>query len=313
LTIVASDSSLSRRRYLAAAGATAFGSLTGCLSGSGSPVSVLAAGSLASTFEDHVGPAFERETDYRVRGEYHGSAALLRMVEDRTKHPDVVVSADATLLRDRLYGDHADWDVEFASNSIGLCYNPSTGLGDRLEAGVPWWEAARDADDGDLAIGDPDLDPLGYRALMAFTLAEQEHGVDGLRDDLAAAAYREPDEPRLLLGVETGARAGAVVYENMAADHDLPFVGFPDAYDFSDPGLADHYATATYTTSDGYVARGRPILYAATVPDSADSPAAGRAFVDFLTDASVVLTDAGLAVPGGLPRSNASPPSGVDA
>lgn len=273
---------------------------------------MLAAGSLATTFEDHVGPAFERDHDYRVEGEYHGSAALLRMVEDRTKRPDVVVSADATLLRDRLYPAHTDWDVEFASNSLGLCYNPDTAFGDRIESGVPWWEAAREADDGDIAIGDPDLDPLGYRALMAFTLAEREHGVDGLREDLAAAAYREPDEPQLLLGVETGARAGAVVYENMAVDHDLPFVDFPAAYDFSDPGLADHYAGVSYTTSDGYVARGRPILYAATVLDSADSAAGGRALVDFLAEAGSVLSTAGLTVSGGLPRPNADPPSGVD-
>ena len=309
---MATDRSHSRRSYLAAVGSTAFAGLAGCLTGSSASVSVLAAGSLATTFEDHIVPAFERNHDYQVAGEYHGSAALLRMVEERTKHPDVVVSADATLLRDQLYPDHTDWAVEFASNSLGLCYNPDTAFGERLESGVSWWEAARATAPGDLAIGDPDLDPLGYRALMAFTLAEREHGIDGLQDDLAAAAYREPDEPQLLLGVETGARAGAVVYRNMAVDHDLPFVDFPDAYDFSDPGLADHYASVSYTTDDGYAARGRPILYAATVPDSADSAAGGRALVDFLTEADDALSAAGLTVSGGLPRSNTDPPPGVD-
>ena len=94
----------SRRDVLAAAGTLVGVGVAGCTTGrAGSKsVSVLSAGSLARTFEDHVGPAFEAETGTPVHGEYYGANAVMRMVEERTKHPDVVVSADATLLRDRL-------------------------------------------------------------------------------------------------------------------------------------------------------------------------------------------------------------------
>ena len=302
----------SRRSFLGAVAGTAFGGLAGCLGSDTGSVSLLSAGSLARTFEDHVGPAFEADAGIAVHGEYYGTNAVMRMVEDRTKHPDVVVSADATLLRDRLYGAFTDWDVAFASNSLGVGYNAATPFGRRLESGEPWYEAASAADDGAIAIGDPDLDPLGYRAIQAFELAEREHGLEGFREAMLRSVYEEPEEPQMMAGVESGSRAAAIVYRNMAVDHGMAFLEFPDAYNFANPALADHYATAEYTTDEeGYTAVGRPILYNATVLDGADAPDAGRRLVQFLVDNPDVLVDAGLTVAESLPRSKGDVPRGI--
>jgi molybdate/tungstate transport system substrate-binding protein len=116
----------------------------------------------------------------------------------------------------------------------------------------------------------------------------------------------------MMAGVESGSRAAAVVYRNMAIDHEMPFFEFPDAYNFSDPELADHYATATYTTDEGYTAAGRPIIYNATTKDGADNPDAGRRFVQFLADNPAILDDAGLTVTTALPESNGDPPGAID-
>ncbi len=303
-----------RRSFLGAAGTLAGVGIAGCLGGAGGPaaIRVLAAGSLAHTFEDHVAPAFTDETGHAVHGEYYGANAVMRMVEDRTKHPDVIVSADATLLRDRLYDEFTDWDLEFATNSVGLAYNAETAFGQALEDGEPWYEQATGVDAGDLAIGDPNLDPLGYRAVQAFDLAEAEYGLSDFRDRLIERVYEEPDEPQLTAGVEAGSRAGAVVYRNMAVDHGLPFLEFPDAYNFAVPELADHYATVSFTTEDGYTAVGRPVVYNATVNAEADSPAAGRQFVGFLGDNPELLVDAGLTVGDALPRAAGNVPEAFE-
>jgi molybdate/tungstate transport system substrate-binding protein len=292
-------------------------SLAGCATplAAGGPgsVSLLSAGSLARTFEDHVAPAFERQTGTVVYGEYYGSNALMRMVEDGTEYPDVVVSADATLLRERLYGEFTGWDVAFAANSLGVGYRAGTDLGRALDRGEPWYEVALGAEPGEVAIADPDLDPLGYRAVQAFELAAAEHGLEGFREAMLERVYREPEEPQLLAGVETGARAAGLVYRNMALDRDLPFLEFPDAYNFARAGLADHYATVEYTTDDGYTARGRPILYSATVLEGADNPDAGRRLVRFLLDNPETLVEAGLTVTGRLPQSEGDVPEAVRA
>ena len=295
----------SRRGFLSTIGAGSVVGLAGCLGGES--VSVLSAGSLAVVLEDHVGEAFSAEAGIEYRGEYYGANTVMRMVEDGQKHPDVVISADNTLLRDRLYDAHTDWDIEFASNSVGLAYNPETEFGRRLEDDEPWYELAANVDDGELAISDPDLDPLGYRAMLAFQLAEAEYDLDGFVDQLSETVYREPEEPQLLAGVETGNRAAAVCYRNMAVDHGLSFVEFPDSYNFANPDYEDRYASVSYTTDKGYTARGAPIVYNATVIGRADNPEAGRSFVRFLVDSEKLLAENGLTVDG-FPNSHGAVP-----
>ena len=313
------ERSLGRRAVLKATPAVVGGAvgLAGCATplAAGGPgsVSLLSAGSLARTFEDHVAPAFERQTGTVVYGEYYGSNALMRMVEDGTEYPDVVVSADATLLRERLYGEFTDWDVAFAANSLGVGYRAETDLGRALDRGEPWYEVALGAEPGEVAIADPDLDPLGYRAVQAFELAAAEHGLEGFREAMLERVYQEPEEPQLLAGVETGARAAGLVYRNMALDRDLPFLEFPDAYNFARAGLTDHYATVEYTTDEeGYTAVGRPILYNATVNNEADEPDGALRLVQFLVDNPDVLVDAGLTVREPIPRQRGERLDAID-
>lgn len=304
----------SRRRALRVVGASTLGGLAGCLAarGDGGAVDMLSAGSLARTFEDHVGPAFESDTGISIHGEYYGTNAVMRMVTDRSKNPDVIISADATLLRDRLYPEFTDWDIEFAANSLGVAYNADTAFSQGLDDGDPWYELARDTDDGDLAISDPELDPLGYRAMQAFELAEGEHDLDGFREAMADRVYEEPEEPQLLAGVETGSRVGAVVYRNMAVDHDLPFFEFPDAYNFADPERAKAYAEATYTFEDSETIEGRPIRYNLTVNTNADNPGAGNRLVQYILDNPGLLREAGLTVGDPFPRSTGEVPEAID-
>ena len=294
---------------LATATGLAGAGLAGCLGLGGESVQVLSAGSLANTFENHVGPAFEAERGIDLRGQYFGTNAIVRLVEDRTKRPDVIVGADATLVRTHLDGV-IDWDVVFASNALGIGYNPETELGAALAGPQHWYDVLGGGRSG-LAISDPDLDPLGYRAVQAFELAEREHGLDGFKSQVLDSATVEPEEPQLMAEVGTGSVAAAVVYRNMAVDHDLPFVEFPPAYNFADPARADQYATATYTTDEGTTIEGRPILYNATVHDAADAPENGRELVDFLVDNPDILTEAGLTVTDGLPTGYGAVPEGI--
>lgn len=298
-----------RRGFLGAAGTAVLGGLAGCLGGQ-TDVSVLAAGSLASVFESAVGPAFASATEYGYRGEFNGSNAVMRMVLDERKRPDVIVSADAELLRTRLPEDLAPWDVVFASNALVLAYDPDTETGRRLADGEPWYEVLSTTEEP-VARSDPDLDPLGYRALLLFELAAEHYGVEGLRSALAERLVVDPKESHLLAGVETGNRAGALVYENMAVDHDLPYVELPPALNFSDPAYADRYATASYTTNDGTTVTGRPIRYAVTVPTTATHPEAGRRFAAFLCSHPDRLRENGLVVPDAVPQERGPVPAEV--
>ena len=96
----------------------------------------------------------------------------------------------------------------------------------------------------------------------------------------------------------------------MAVDHGLPFVEFPDAYNFANPEYEDQYASVSYTTDEGYTARGNTIIYNATVLDRADNPDAGRQFVRFLADSHDLLAENGLTVDG-FPNSHGAVPDEI--
>jgi molybdate/tungstate transport system substrate-binding protein len=271
---------------------------------------VLSAGSLAVVFNEAVGPAFEEETEYGYRGEFHGSNAVMRMVLDGQKRPDAVVSADAGLLRDRLRPAFSAWDAVFASNAVVVVYNPDTDVGRRLDEGQPWYEVLRSSD-AEVARSDPDLDPLGYRTVQLFELAEAYYDRPGLAADLRDRLVVDPEEAHLLAAVETGDRAAAIAYKNMAVGHGLPYRSLPPELNFADPTLADHYASVTYTTEDGTTIAGSPVLYNATVLDSASQPAAGRAFVAFLLEHPDILREHGLVVTDAFPRFSGDVPTEV--
>lgn len=298
-----------RRKFLRTVSATTVLGVAGCGS-SGSRIDVLSAGSLSIILGNELGPSFEEETGTSFQGEFHGSNALMRFVTSEQKSPDVVTSADANLLRETLQPEYATWDVVFASNAVGITYNPDTEVGQLLETGTAWYRALLEAE-SEIAMSDPNLDPLGYRTVQLFELAEDYYGVDGLAQRLIDRLDIDPQEAHLLAGIETGERAAAVCYENMAVDHDLPFVSLPDELNFSNPAYADHYAQATYTTDDGTTIEGTPVLYNATVLTSADHPEDGQRFLRYLLENRDVLSENGLIVDDRFPRMNGDVPEGV--
>ncbi|MDY6774764.1 MAG: extracellular solute-binding protein [Halobacteria archaeon] len=307
---------MDRRSFLRTAGATAAAGLAGCTTGGGGgsssagDVYLLSAGSLSVILGDNIGGSFEEETGIEFQGEFHGSNAVMRFITSGQKSPDVAASADAYLLRDELKPDYATWDVVFASNSVGITYNPETEVGKRLEDGDPWYEAVAEAD-SEIARSDPDLDPLGYRTVQMFKLAEDYYGIKGLADDLTDRLVVDPQEAHLLASIETGDRAAAVCYKNMAVDHGLPFVSLPDELNFSNPEYADHYASVEYTTDKGETFKGTPVLYNATVLEDADSPENGRRFIRYLLQNSDVLSENGLIVDDRFPIEKGEVPEEV--
>lgn len=305
----------SRRAFLAGGGGVALG---GCVVAGASPgffggrpaVDVLAAGSLVGAFDGHVGSSFADESAFDYRGEYRGSNAVVRLVEADQKTPDVLVVADPPLLRGSAVTARVSWDVTFAANELGIAYAPETAVGRRLDAGQPWYRVLADSA---VEVGrtDPDIDPLGYRTLMLFDLASRYYNRPGLAADLRKNSVVAARESHLLAGIESGSRPAAFCYRNMAADHDLPFVDLPPELNFADPTHTDHYASATYTTDLGKTVEGRPITYAATVPETAERPEAGRTFVEFLLSNPDLLRERGLVVPDALPRQHGRPPTEI--
>lgn len=255
-----------------AVGAAAYGRATG--GESEERPTALVAGSLLRVAERLGGAAVEA----------HGSAAVRRLVLEGAREPDAVVLADP-----RLFAGVAERATLFASNALVIAHGPASPAAAALRRD---WRAALTRDGVALGRTDPDLDPLGYRTVMALRLAERGGGPAAERVLDGSAVLRETD---LLNALGRGGIDAAFAYRSMATGRGLPYVPLPDRIDFSDPERADRYATVAYDLPDATV-RGAPIRYAAT----AASPA-GRRWVDRLVTARDLLADEGFLLPDGYP------------
>ncbi|MFA9418267.1 extracellular solute-binding protein [Natrinema sp. HArc-T2] len=304
---MAGDGLRTRRRSVLSATAVALSGVAGCSGtlqgndGQSLTVSMLAAGSLNNALENGV----RSSVDATVQIEVHGSAEVARLIAAGQKDPDIVSVADIALFDSPL---QPDWFAEFATNSIVIAYNPNTEGGQQLaDAGAEDWYQPLLS--GDVTIGrtDPELDPLGYRALFMLELATAHYGTDtNLRDAIPRTEQIYP-ETQLISQFETGSVDAAIAYRNMAVERGYDYIDLPAEIDLSDPSYTDTYESATYELPSGKVVSGGLISYGSTIRHQ--SPAAIDVFTEHITGA--YLNEFGFVVPDDYPRFTGNAPSEV--
>jgi molybdate/tungstate transport system substrate-binding protein len=288
------------------------------------PLTVFAAGSLILPFE-HLEKAFEAKyPNIDVQAEYHGSIQVMRHVAELHEPIDVVATADASLIPMVMYASqvpetgqpYADWYIRFASNHLALAYNASSKYADEIDADN--WMKVLARPDVKIGIADPRFDASGYRALMAFALAEmanQDYGLfapmfDGQfsfpmtifrGDELTTITVPEvletkPGSHILLRGasielialLESGDLDYAFEYESVIQQHGLKMLSLPAQVNLGEPAFEDLYRQVQVNLDFQRFAtlkpqfRGERIGYGITIPANALHAEAAAQFIAFL-------------------------------
>ena len=159
-------SSVVRLVVVGAAGlcAIACGSDTGDAASRG-PLIVYNAGSLAlpvrvalERYAERTGIPFEQENA--------GSLETARKLTELGKIPDLIALADHEVFPQILMPEHATWYARFARNRLVLAYGPQSRFADEITPDN-WYEVLL-RPGMEVGRADPNLDPAGYRALMAM-------------------------------------------------------------------------------------------------------------------------------------------------
>ena len=168
--------------------------------------------------------------------------------------------------------------------------------------GDNWWQVLR-LPGIETGRSDPQLDPNGYRTLLVLQLAERHYAQPGLAAQLLKAMPARnvrPKESDLVGLLQAGEFDYIWSYESMARNLGLKFVQLPESIDLSSPADTVFYATASVKVrgkgGDSIEFRGRPIVYALSVPAMAPHREVGERFVKFLlsSDGRRVLRQEGL-------------------
>ena len=288
------------------------------------PLVVFAAGSLIIPF-DHIEKAFEEKyPNIDLQAEYHGSIQVIRHATELHKPIDVIATADAALIPMLMYATnvpetdqpYADWFIRFASNHLALAYNPESKYADEINAEN--WTEIISRPDVKIGIADPRFDASGYRALMAFALAEIANENYGLfapmfdkqftfpvtifrGDDLTTITVPEILETKsdshivirgasiqLIALLESGDLDYAFEYESVIAQHNLKLVSLPAEVNLGEQANEELYKQVQVNLDfQRFVSikpqfRGERIGYGITIPASAEHPDEAAQFIAFL-------------------------------
>jgi molybdate/tungstate transport system substrate-binding protein len=285
---------------------------------------VIPAGSLLGPFgaieEDF--EALHPEVDVEIEG--HGSIQAVRQVTDLHRQVDVVAVADESLIPDMMYRPMEESDVFYAddyarigTNEVVIAYTNESLYADEIDA-ANWYEVLA-RPDVRIGFSNPMLDACGYRAFMVAVLAENHYGREGLFDALigdhlqspvnvttedgvttvALPEFLKPSDDKLAIRdgsiyllslLEAGGIDYAFEYKSVAIEHGLLWVDLPPEVDLGSGELADRYAAVEVKlsfarfSSLGDERKGRPIVYAITVPNNAPHPAMAEEFVAFVEE-----------------------------
>lgn len=247
------------------------------------------AGSLARPMRAAL-DSFAAREGVQVQQESAGSLETARKLTELGSVPDVIALADEEVFSQLLMPDHVSWYVRFAHNRMVLAHTSRARWADSI-TGENWWQVLL-RDGVETGRSDPQLDPNGYRTLLVLQLAERHYAQPGLADRLLRAMPARnvrPKEADLVGLLQAGEFDYIWSYESMAKNLGLNFVRLPAAIDLSSPADSALYAAARVKvrgkSADSVEFRGRPIVYALSVPTAAPHRALAERFVRFLLSA----------------------------
>ena len=288
------------------------------------PLSVFCAGSLILPF-DSLEKAFEsRYPHIDVQNECHGSIQVIRHVTELHEEIDVVATADDALIPMLMYPSqdpetglpYAAWHIQFATNHLALAYSSRSQYAGEINAEN--WHEVLTRPGVRVGIADPRFDASGYRAMMAFFLAQAEYDRPRLfsemfkdqfsypvtlfqEDDMAYITIPEILETRtgahvvirgasiqLIALLQSGDLDYAFEYESVIRQHGLEMVTLPGALNLGEEAYAEQYGGVQVKldfqrfSSIEPVFRGERITYGITIPGNAPHPEEAALFIAFL-------------------------------
>jgi molybdate/tungstate transport system substrate-binding protein len=217
-----------------------------------------------------------------------GSTKMARMISEVGKTADIMASADYKVIDNNLIPKFADWNVRFATNQLVLCYTDQSKYAD--EVGSDNWHRILLRDGVSWGHSDPNLDPCGYRSVMALKLAEKYYEEPGLFDKLIAnrpEANVRPKSVELVNLLKTGNMDYAWEYLSVAVQHELKYITLPEKINLSNYKHDDFYRQACIEVTGKKPGTmitkcGKSITYGVTMTKDAPNPEAAEAFLAYM-------------------------------
>lgn len=235
--------------------------------------------------------AFEaRYPGVDVQRESGGSTRMARLISEVGKPADLMASADFQVIDKSLIPGLADFNIRFATNELVLTYSEHSKYAD--EIGTDNWFEILGRPGVVWGHSDPNIDPGGYRSLMAIQLAEKYYKRSGLYERLLEnrpKANLRDKSVSLTSMVQNGDMDYAWAYRSIALQHHLKFVTLDEHVNLANVAYDQFYRQASVRVSGErpgtfFDRQGRFVAYGITLLRDAPNREAAEAFLAYLLD-----------------------------
>lgn len=253
-----------------------------------SKVIIFNATSLNVLFKDleDVFEEFNKTTD--VIREVGGSRLLARKIKELGRKCDLMVSADHHVIEDILIPDITDWYVAFMTEKVVICYTQTSRFGNEITKDN-WYEVL--ARDGvKIGRGDPNLDPVGYRTMLVWNLADIYYKKN-LKNKKISEQLKEKSVVRpsveIIQQLQNMEYDYIFFYEVVAKTHNLKYITLPDEINLGNPLHENFYKKASISVTgkkrgEFEKIAGSPIIFAFTIPRDAPNYQHAVQFIRFM-------------------------------
>jgi molybdate/tungstate transport system substrate-binding protein len=265
-------------------------------------VIIFHAGSLSYPLKALIEAFNTEHPDIEIISEAAGSLATARKVTELKRKADILALADYQIVDRLLIPDYANFNIHFASNSIGLAYTEHSHYAETINP-ENWLEILKKPE-VKIGASDPDADPCGYRTRMLLQLAEKTESQENLIDELFTPQklHQRPKETDLIALLETKTIDYIFLYESVSRQHGLKFLALSDSVNLSQPTLNKWYKNAALTvrgSEEGSKIQleGEAIVYGLTVLKDAPNKTNAYFFLQWMLNPDKglkTIRDAGL-------------------
>ena len=230
-------------------------------------LTIFHAGSLTELLQTAASQFQQKRSDVHIRLEGSGARQAVYKVIRQRRPCDIVASADFQLIEDLMKPEHAEFNIVFAGNRLGLSFTPGSRFAGEIDSRN--WPEILLRDGVTYGHTDPEQDPAGYRARLCWQLAELYYKKPGLY-----RALTEKMKPEHILVERTTVRNKILSgeldyffgYESSARKNGYQFVRLSPALDFSSGEYAAYYRQAELQLSgkqagSTLLVTGMPIQY----------------------------------------------------
>ena len=263
------------------------------------------AASLIKTFEETLGPAFQKESGYVYDGEPRGSVQIANMILEGLRRPDFFISAGIVPIKKLMNNTtpFANWLVKFGSAEMVIAYSPNSRFFNDLERArtgeIPWYQVLS-KQGFEFGRTNPEFDPKGYYMIITAELANLYYNDSGIKqrimgDDKNAQQIFPEEILKTIL--EQGQLDAVAAYKHEAVARELPYITLPPQINLADPSYTDFYKRSSYTLENGgQTVYGEPIYFSFTIPTTVKNLKRAIVLADFLlsTNVKAILKDQGL-------------------